>query len=91
MPVVMVVVSVLLVVLPLYQQPWPSLTGFGIGLLGVPVYVFFVMETPWRLRPRVFDRISGKLEATLYIHVACSAVILLYLHVYIHVHACVIT
>ena len=71
MPVVMVVVSVLLVVLPLYQQPWPSLAGFGMTLLGLPVYVFFVMETPWRLRPRVFDRISGK-GRYLTVYTACT-------------------
>ena len=62
MPVIMVLMCVCLVVLPLSVQVVPSLTGFGIALLGLPVYAFFVMETPWRLRPKIFDRISGELD-----------------------------
>ena len=60
LPIVMVVVAVFLVVLPLFSEPVPSLTAFGVILLGIPVYIFVVMETPWRFRPKVFDRISGK-------------------------------
>ena len=55
----MVLVSVLLVVVPLSVQVVPSVAGFGIMLLGLPIYTFFVMETPWKLRPKIFDRISG--------------------------------
>ena len=47
-------------VLPIIQQPVPSLAAFGVVLLGLPVYAFFVMETPWKLRPKIFDRISGE-------------------------------
>ena len=55
----MVVFSFLLVVLPVVQEPLPSFLAFGGILLGVPVYMFLVMETPWKLRPRVIDRISS--------------------------------
>lgn len=54
----MVVVSILLVVLPLWQDAVPQLLGFAGVLTGLPVYVFFVMEKPWRLKPRIFDRFS---------------------------------
>ena len=52
--------SVLLVVLPLSVELVPSVVGFGVVLTGLPVYAFFVMETPWRLRPKIFDRINGE-------------------------------
>ena len=55
------VISFLLVVLPVVQEPLPSFLAFGAILLGVPVYIFLVMETPRKLRPRVIDRISGTL------------------------------
>ena len=55
----MVVFSFLLVVLPVVQEPLYSFLAFGAILLGVPVYIFLVMETPWKLRPRVIDRISS--------------------------------
>jgi len=55
----MVMVAFLLVVLPVVQDALPSLLAFGAILLGVPVYIFLVMETPWKLRPRVIDRISS--------------------------------
>ena len=42
-------------------KPLPSFLAFGAILLGVPVYIFLVMETPRKLRPRVIDRISGTL------------------------------
>jgi len=57
----MVMVAFLLVVLPVVREPRPSLLAFGAILLGVPVYIFLVMETPRKLRPRVIDRISGTL------------------------------
>ena len=56
----MVVVFLFLVFLPLLLQPIPSLVAFSVILLGVPVYLCLVMERP-RLRPKVFDDISGKL------------------------------
>jgi len=55
----MVVIAFLLVVLPVVKEPLPSFLAFGAILLGVPVYIFLVMETPRKLRPRVLDRISG--------------------------------
>ena len=54
----MTVVSILLVVLPLWQNPVPQLIGFAVVLTGVPVYAFFIMEKPCRLRPKVMDRLS---------------------------------
>ena len=54
----MVVVSILLVVLPMWQNPVPQLIGFAGVLAGMPVYAVFVMEKPCRLKPRLFDRIG---------------------------------
>ena len=65
LPVLMVVVSVYLIVMPVLQEPVPSLSAFGVILLGVPVYLFLVMEIPWKLRPKVFDQISGMWRQTL--------------------------
>ena len=62
LPSLMVVVSILLVVLPLWQDPVPQLLGFAGVLAGLPVYIIFVMEKPWRLKPRIFDRISDWLS-----------------------------
>ena len=49
-----------LIFLPLLKQPGPSLLAFGATLLGVPVYLFLVMEKPWKLRPKCLDQISGE-------------------------------
>ena len=57
-----ILVSIFLVLLPLFQEPKPTLLALGASLIGIPVYVFIVMETPWRLRPKMFDRISSKLK-----------------------------
>ncbi len=59
-PIFMSVASVLLVVVPLWQEPWPSLTAFGVMACGIPVYIVLVMEAPRRLRPKVLDTLSGK-------------------------------
>ena len=61
-PILGLLVSLFLVVLPVVQKPLPSLMAFGVILLGVPVYVFLVMETPWRLKPEVFNRIGQSLS-----------------------------
>ena len=58
LPIFMVFTCLYLVILPIFQKPVPSLTAFGVILLGVPVYIFLVMETPWRLRPKTLDKIS---------------------------------
>ena len=63
LPSLMVGVSVLLVVLPLWQDPVPQLIGFAGVLAGLPVYAVFVMEKPWRLKPRTLDKISNWLVA----------------------------
>ncbi len=63
-PSMMVVVSILLVVLPLWQNPYPQLMGLAASSLALPLYVFFLMEIPYKLKPRVVDRISQWLIAT---------------------------
>lgn len=56
----MLLVSIFLVVVPLWQSAIPQLIAFGGILLGIPMYVFFVMHRPWRVKPKVVDWISGK-------------------------------
>ena len=53
--------SILVILIPIAQEPIPALIAVGTTLLGLPAYVFFVMETPWRLKPKIFNRISSKL------------------------------
>ena len=57
-PVKMIGISIFLIILPLTIEPGPSLGAFAIILTGAPVYFFFVMETPWKLRPAFLDRFS---------------------------------
>ena len=54
--------SVFLIALPIFQKPIPTLLALGAILLGIPIYILFVMEVPWKLRPPVLDRISRKLS-----------------------------
>lgn len=61
--------SILVLVLPVAQEPIPALIAISTTLLGVPAYIFFVMETPWRLKPRIFTKISSKPPKSVYIHV----------------------
>ena len=53
--------SIFLIALPIIQNPAPTLVALATILVGVPIYVLFVMEIPWRLRPKILDRISSKL------------------------------
>ena len=55
----MVIVTVFLVVMPLLQNAVPQLIAFGGILLGIPVYFLVVMEEPWKLRPKILDKLSG--------------------------------
>lgn len=57
-----IITSVFLITLPILQKPAPTLLALAVILLGIPVYVLFVMETPWRLRPKMLDKISSKFE-----------------------------
>ena len=57
-PIFALLVCLYLVVLPVIRKPVPTLMAFGTTLLGLPVYVCLVMETPWKLRPKLFDRVS---------------------------------
>ena len=57
----MLVVAIYLVVTPIVASPDERVViaiGFAIGsiLLAIPIFFFFVWD---RLRPRVFDKISG--------------------------------
>ena len=61
-PIVGLLVCFYLVVLPVLQKPLPSLMAYGVILLGVPVYVFLVMEAPCRLTPKAFNRIGQSLS-----------------------------
>ena len=61
-PILALLVCLYLVILPVIQKPLPTLMAFGIILLGLPVYVFLVMETPWKLRPKILDRVSQSLS-----------------------------
>ena len=63
-PILALLVSLYLVILPVTQKPMPVLMAYGGILLGVPVYAFLV-KTPWRLKPEIFDRVSQQLP-TLY-------------------------
>ena len=54
--------SIFLVILPILQKPIPTLLALGTTLLGIPAYLLFMMETPYRLRPKILDRISSKLN-----------------------------
>ena len=62
----MIVVSVFLMALPLASDPGPSLIAFAIILSGAPVYVFLVMERPWKLRPAFLDTCSGEEQNDVY-------------------------
>ncbi len=55
----MVLVSVFLVVLPLWQNPVPQLLAFAVSSLGVPLYFVFIMERPCRLRPKAMNTFSS--------------------------------
>ena len=55
----MLVVAIYLVVTPIAASPDERVIiaiGFGSILLAIPIFFFFVWD---RLRPRVFDKISG--------------------------------
>ena len=56
----MLAVSLFLVLLPVLARPGPSLAAFGMILLGIPVYVCLVMDTPFKIRPAFLDRLSGE-------------------------------
>ena len=48
------------VFVPLLSAPIPLLMALGFLILGVPVYFILVMDDPWKVRPRVLDKMSGK-------------------------------
>ena len=52
-------ISTFLIFAPLLDAPLSPLIALAFLVLGVPVYFFLVMQSPWKIRPRIFDRISG--------------------------------
>ena len=59
--------SLFLVVLPILQKPRPTLLALSATFIGIPFYIFLVMETPWKLRPAFLDRISSKFKPNVYV------------------------
>ena len=57
---IMVCVSLFLLIMPAIQSPILPLVSVATMLTAVPVYVLFVMEKPWKLRPEFVERLSGK-------------------------------
>ena len=53
----MLLASVLLVILPLIEEPVDSAAAFGIILLGVPIYFIFIF--PHKHRPTIFFKANG--------------------------------
>lgn len=62
--VVLACFCVFLLFVPLLSAPLPPLIALGFVMLGVPAYFILVMDNPWRIRPKIMDRISGKWFAT---------------------------
>ena len=62
-PTVMIIISMCLIILPLTKGPGWSLAAFGLILCGVPVYIVFIMETPWNIKPAFLNEWSGKQRA----------------------------
>ena len=59
--------SLFLVVLPILQKPRPTLLALSATFIGIPFYIFLVMETPRKLRPAFLDRISSKFKPNVYV------------------------
>lgn len=49
-----------LIFTPLLSAPVGPLVAMGFVILGVPVYFFLVMDSPWKIRPRIIDLLSGE-------------------------------
>jgi len=61
-PIIYTIVTVYLVVLPLYASPWETGIGLLIILTGVPVYWIFVA---WESKPKVFYQYMDSMTANL--------------------------
>lgn len=68
-PIFMTLVSVVLIFVPLWEAPIPSLAAFAVMACGIPAFVAIVMETPRRYRPKFLDSLSGKWTGLGYIMV----------------------
>jgi len=61
-PIIYTLVTVYLVVLPLYASPWETGIGLLIILTGVPVYAIFVA---WESKPKIFYQYMDSMTANL--------------------------
>ncbi|RUS92228.1 hypothetical protein EGW08_000081, partial [Elysia chlorotica] len=61
-PIIYTIVTVYLVILPLYASPTETGIGLMIICTGIPVYVIFVA---WKSKPRAFTDFMDKMTATL--------------------------
>ena len=59
-PVFFILLCLLLLVFSIYSQPIECLTGFGISLMGVPVYYLFIYYG--KNHPKSFKNIMGKIK-----------------------------
>lgn len=55
--------STLVILLPVAKKPTPAIIALVTTVIGIPLYFLLVMESPWRLRPKMIDRFSSKLIA----------------------------
>ena len=53
----MLLAAILLVILPLIEEPVDSVAAFGIILLGIPVYFIFIF--PYKCKPIIFFKANG--------------------------------
>ena len=56
----------ILVIAPLFTDPIHPLIALAFVLLGVPVYIFLAMDSPWKFRPAIAEKLSGELTDCAY-------------------------
>jgi len=58
--IVSTLIVTLLLVIPLVQSPGPALINLSVTVSSIPVFFIFVMERPYKIRPKFLDRLSGR-------------------------------
>ena len=48
-----------LLIIPVIISPGPAMIDLGVALTAIPVYLIFVMERPYKIRPKFIERLSG--------------------------------